>query len=57
MFLTRATRVWFEGKEKNAKKIDHLTKKWRRRNDCQVENGEWRGVKIGDRQLEEKMKE
>ena len=57
MFLTRANRVWFEGKEKNAKKIDHLTKKWRRRNDCQVENGEWRGVKIGDRQLEEKMKE
>ena len=52
-----ATRVWVEGKEKNTKKIDHLTKKWRRRKDCQVENGEWRGIKIGDRQLEEEMRE
>ena len=50
-----AVRVWDEGKDKNTKKVEHLQKKWRNYASRQVV-GEWRGVKIGDRQLEEEMR-
>ena len=53
---SEASKVWKDGKEKNGKKIEHLMKKWRRIESRTVD-GEWRGIKIGDRQLEEEMRE
>ena len=53
--LTReAERVWKQGKEKNKKKVEHLQKKWRNNPRQEVE-GLWRGVRIGDNELEEEM--
>ena len=49
-----AVRVWEQGKDKNAKKVEHLRRKWRNGTN-QVVDQEWRGIKIGDRVLEEEM--
>ena len=51
-----AVRVWREGKDKNTKKVEHMQKKWRN-NARQPVDGEWRGIKIGDRELEEEMRD
>ena len=50
-----AIRVWEQGKDKNAKKVDHLRRKWRSGLSRAVDQ-EWRGIKIGDRVLEEEMR-
>ena len=51
--LTReAERVWNEGRDKNRRKIEHLDAKWRTNLRPEVE-GLWRGIRIGDRELEE----
>ena len=53
--LTReAERVWKDGKDKNKKKLEHLERKWRNNPRTEVE-GVWRGVKIGNNELEEEM--
>ena len=53
--LTReAERVWKDGKDKTKKKLEHLERKWRNNPRPEVE-GVWRGVKIGDAELEEEM--
>ena len=50
--LTReAERVWKDGKDKNKKKLEHLERKWKNNLRPEVE-GMWRGVKIGDNELE-----
>ena len=53
--LTReAERVWKDGKDKNKKKLEHLERKWRNNPRPEVE-GLWRGVKIGDNELERRV--
>ena len=42
-----AVRVWEQGKDKNAKKVDHLRRKWRNGTSRAVDQ-EWRGIKIGE---------
>ena len=54
ILCTIAVKVWEDGKEKNRRKVDHLEVKWRESRRTEVE-GVWRGVKIGDRHLEEEM--
>ena len=50
-----AVRVWEQGKDKNVKKVDHLMIKWRTGISRAVDQ-EWRGIKIGDRVLEEETR-
>ena len=53
--LTReAERVWKDGKDKMKRKLEHLERKWRNNPRPEVE-GVWRGIKIGDKDLEEEM--
>ena len=40
---------------KNAKKVEHLRRKWRN-GASQAVDQEWRGIKIGDRALEQEMR-
>ena len=49
-----ATRVWNEGMEKVQKKVNHLRRKWGS-GERQVEDSVWRGVRIGDRELQDEL--
>ena len=55
ILVREAERVWREGKDKNRRKIEHLGEKWRNGPRRGEVDGIWRGVKIGDRELEEEM--
>jgi hypothetical protein len=46
-----AARVWAEGDKKNKAKVDHLVQRWGGR-ERRVVEGVWRGIKIGDKELE-----
>ena len=50
-----AVKVWEDGRDKNKRKIEHLEKKWRNNQRTEAVEGVWRGVKIGDKELEEEM--
>ena len=50
-----AVKVWEDGRDKNKRKIEHLEKKWRNNQGTEAVEGVWRGVKIGDKELEEEM--
>ena len=50
-----AVKVWEDGRDKNKRKIEHLEKKWRNYPRTEAVEGVWRGVKIGDKELEEEM--
>ena len=51
--------AWKDKGEKYERKLKHLRRKWRKKNVERNESmgGEWRGVKIGDRELEEEEEE
>ena len=53
--LTRvAAKVWKDGKDKIKRKLENLERRWRDKPRAEVE-GLWRGVRIGDKELEEEM--
>ena len=54
VLIRLAERVWKDGKDRNKKKLEHLERKWRNNLRPEV-GGVWRGVKIGDAELEEEM--
>ena len=53
--------IWKDRGEKDKKKLQHLEQRWRRGGEEWVRrkdiDGEWRGIKIGDRELEQVEKE
>ena len=49
-----AEKVWKDGKDKIKRKLENLERRWRDKPRPEVE-GLWRGVRIGDKELEEEM--